>query len=314
MPSLAFVEIICCKKKYQQFHLEVAGHQKKADIESAHPPPVRFLSLWPRLPNMAPFDRNHRMLNHFQHNRDHLGKRISVHDTGGPAGLQTAGIRRYGDNLKPTGPNAPMGPKDYIEMASKLILASKSPRRKYLLRQAGIDFDVIPSNFDERSIEMTDPGQYVRSLSAAKAHDVARHYPGRWIIGADTIVLIDGQILGKPKGKEAARQMLHQLSGQTHQVYTGFTITCTDRTKCFTDAVCTDVTFKKLSPTEIEWYIQTDEPFDKAGAYAIQGLGTFLVKSISGSYTNVVGLPVCEVIEHLIREGVIRLNHSDQNR
>ena len=194
---------------------------------------------------------------------------------------------------------------------TKLILASKSPRRKYLLEQAGIDFDVIPSQFDENSMALKKPNLYVQALSQAKAEEVARKFPDRWIIGADTIVLIDGQILGKPTGKDAARQMLEQLSGQTHQVYTGFTICCVDRNKTHTDAVCTDVTFKELSQNEIEWYIHTDEPFDKAGAYAIQGLGTFLVKAIKGSYTNVVGLPVCEVIEHLIQEGVLQLHHDN---
>lgn len=194
---------------------------------------------------------------------------------------------------------------------TKLILASKSPRRKYLLSQAGIEFDVIPSHVDESTMAMNEPGLYVRSLSEAKAKKIAGKYPDRWVIGADTIVLIDGQVLGKPEGKDAARKMLTRLSGQTHQVYTGFTICCVRLAKCFTDAIRTDVTFKQLSPNEIEWYIHTDEPFDKAGAYAIQGLGTFLVKSICGSYTNVVGLPVCEVIEHLIREGVIRMHPAD---
>ena len=190
---------------------------------------------------------------------------------------------------------------------TKLILASKSPRRSYLLNQAGIEFDVIPSHFDENSVPLDDPDQYVRTLSRAKAQDVASRYPDRWVIGADTIVLINGKILGKPSDKPSARTMLEQLSGQTHQVYTGFTICCFSRQKKFTDVACTDVTFKKLTKHEIEWYIQSHEPFDKAGAYAIQGLGTFLVKSINGSYTNVVGLPVCEVIEHLIKEGIIRM-------
>jgi septum formation protein len=190
---------------------------------------------------------------------------------------------------------------------TKLILASKSPRRRYLLNQAGIEFDVIPSHFDENSVPLDDPAQYVRTLSRAKAQDVASIYPDRWVIGADTIVLINGKILGKPSDKPSARTMLEQLSGQTHQVYTGFTICCFSRKKKFTDVACTDVTFKKLTKDEIEWYIQSHEPFDKAGAYAIQGLGTFLVKRINGSYTNVVGLPVCEVIEHLIKEGIIRM-------
>jgi septum formation protein len=191
---------------------------------------------------------------------------------------------------------------------TKLILASKSPRRSYLLSQAGIEFDVVPSLFDENSVPLDDPAQFVSTLSRAKAQDVAARYPDRWIIGADTIVLIDGKILGKPGDQPSARIMLKQLSGRTHQVYTGFTICSLNRQKELTDVVCTDVTFKKLTKDEIEWYIHTQEPFDKAGAYAIQGLGTFLVKHINGSYTNVVGLPVCEVIEYLIKEGIIRMH------
>lgn len=191
---------------------------------------------------------------------------------------------------------------------NRLILASKSPRRNYLLKQAGIKFDVIPSQFDESTVPLDKPDSYVQTLSKAKANDIAYQYPEYWIIGADTIVLIDGQIIGKPKGKQAARKMLQHLSGRTHQVYTGYTICCVQLNKSLTDVVCTNVTFKELSPDEIEWYIHTDEPFDKAGAYAIQGLGTFLVKSIEGSYTNVVGLPVCEVIEVLLEEGVVQMN------
>lgn len=189
----------------------------------------------------------------------------------------------------------------------RLILASKSPRRRYLLSQAGLEFDVIPSGFDERSVPFTRPADYVSALSRAKADDIAAQHPESWVIGADTIVFMDGEVLGKPKGRDAARQMLRRLSGQTHQVYTGYTICCHHRQKRHTEAICTDVTFKILSEDEIEWYVHTDEPFDKAGAYAIQGLGTFLVRHINGSYTNVVGLPVCEVIECLIKEGVVTI-------
>ena len=194
-----------------------------------------------------------------------------------------------------------------VSQKTRLILASKSPRRSYLLRQAGITFDVIPSRVDESQIPVGAPESHVGILARAKAEDVASRNPDRWVIGADTIVLINGDLLGKPKDKESAREMLRQLSGQTHQVYTGFSICCQERQKQISDTVCTDVTFKALTADEIEWYIQTDEPFDKAGAYAIQGLGAFLVRRINGSYTNVVGLPVCEVIEHLIKQGVIHM-------
>ncbi|MDM8549611.1 Maf family protein [Desulfobacterales bacterium HSG2] len=183
-----------------------------------------------------------------------------------------------------------------------LILASKSPRRRYLLEQAGLSFSVIPSSFDEDTIPLQSPELYVKVLAEAKAGEVAEKYPHNWVIGADTIVLIDDTILGKPASKEEARSMLKRLSGQTHHVLTGYSIICKAKNRNFSETVKTRVLFKSLTDQEIEWYIHTKEPFDKAGAYAIQGLGTFLVKSISGSYTNVVGLPVCEVIEFLIKD------------
>jgi septum formation protein len=188
---------------------------------------------------------------------------------------------------------------------ASIILASKSPRRRYLLSRAGLTFTVVPSNFDESSISLSSPALYARALAESKAREISEKHPEAWVIGADTIVLIDGIILGKPGSRDEARTMLYRLSGQTHQVLTGYCICCQSADKFFAETVKTDVTFKKLTEAEIEWYIHTDEPFDKAGAYAIQGLGTFLVKEVHGSYTNVVGLPVCEVIEFLIREGVV---------
>ncbi len=188
-----------------------------------------------------------------------------------------------------------------------LILASNSPRRSYLLEQAGLKFAVIPSNFDEKSVTLSTPENYAKVLAEAKAADISKAYPESWVIGADTIVVIDGIILGKPDSKEQARSMLKRLSGKIHHVYTGYCICCRAKEKSFSNTVKTDVLFKNLADNEIEWYINTSEPFDKAGAYAIQGLGTFIVKSIKGSYTNVVGLPVCEVIEFLIEEGITGL-------
>ncbi|HUV50226.1 MAG TPA: Maf family protein [Anaerolineae bacterium] len=191
-----------------------------------------------------------------------------------------------------------------------LILASKSPRRRYLLEQAGLCFSVIPSDFDEKSVSLSPPETYVpetyvRVLAEKKAHDVSKRYPETWVIGADTIVLIGDTILGKPGSKAEAKSMLKCLGNQVHQVLTGYCICCEAKNKSFSETIRTEVLFKDLADEEIEWYINTKEPFDKAGAYAIQGLGTFLVKSINGSYTNVVGLPVCEVIEFLIKEGVV---------
>jgi septum formation protein len=186
-----------------------------------------------------------------------------------------------------------------------LILASKSPRRKQLLEQAGLSFTIIPSGVDEDSIDITAPDKLVKTLAEAKAKDVAKGYPECWVLGADTIVLIDGEILGKPVSTENARQMIRQLNGQTHEVFTGYAIYCDTQKTCISGVEKTEVTFKNLSQQEIEWYIKTEEPFDKAGAYAIQGLGSFLVKRICGSYTNVVGLPVCEVLEQLYKADII---------
>ena len=198
-----------------------------------------------------------------------------------------------------------------------MILASKSARRRYLLKQAGLSFSVIPSDFDESSVPVTNPDNYVKVLAESKAIDISDKYPESWIIGADTVVVIGGQILGKPISRSDAREMLKRLSGQTHLVLTGYCICCKAKNRFFSETIKTEVLFKNLTDQEIEWYIHTKEPFDKAGAYAIQGLGTFLVKSVNGSYTNVVGLPVCEVIEFLIKEGLLgfdsvkRINNMD---
>jgi septum formation protein len=189
-----------------------------------------------------------------------------------------------------------------------IILASKSPRRRYLLEKAGIEFTVVPSEVDENSVALSAPESYVKRLAEAKAMDISNRYPDCWIIGADTIVFIDSTIMGKPVSRDDARAMLNSLSAKTHQVHTGYCI-CHKATNNFiSECITTDVSFKKLSPKEIDWYINSGEPFDKAGAYAIQGIGTFLVKRINGSYTSVVGLPVCEVLEYLIKEGAVLRN------
>ncbi|MCK4487844.1 MAG: septum formation inhibitor Maf [Desulfobacterales bacterium] len=187
-----------------------------------------------------------------------------------------------------------------------LILASRSPRRRYLLEQAGLTFSVIPSTLDESSVPVSPPENHVRMLAKAKAVEVAELYPESWVIGADTIVLTGDAVLGKPDTAVQARQMLEALSGKTHRVLTGYCICCKAAGRSFSETVETKVLFKTLSESEIDWYINTSEPYDKAGGYAVQGLGTFLVKRIEGSYTNVVGLPVCEVMEYLLREGIVK--------
>jgi septum formation protein len=186
-----------------------------------------------------------------------------------------------------------------------LILASASPRRRDLLKIAGVKFHIIPSDVHEEDYPFTDPKSYARVLAEAKAADVAGRYPTRWVIGADSIVTIDGDVLEKPTSISEARQMIQMLSGNTHYVHTGYSIACEQKSHRFSDVVSTAVSFKSLTEKEIEWYIHTSEPYDKAGGYAIQGLGSFMVMKIHGSYTNVVGLPVCEVIDYLSKQGVI---------
>jgi septum formation protein len=187
-----------------------------------------------------------------------------------------------------------------------LILASASPRRRDLLKIAGVTFHIIPSDVHEKDYPFTDPKSYARVLAEAKAADVADRYPISWVIGADSIVTIDGDVLEKPTSISEARQMIQMLSGNTHYVHTGYSIACKQKSHHFSDVVSTAVSFKSLTEKEIEWYIHTTEPYDKAGGYAIQGLGSFMVTKIHGSYTNVVGLPVCEVIDYLSKQGAIR--------
>src|SRR6056297_1341455 len=175
------------------------------------------------------------------------------------------------------------------EHRPSIVLASASPRRKSLLKQAGIPFEVYVSGLDESRFPWTEPVDFTRTLARAKAAAVADLFPESWTIGADTIVEADGELLAKPASRNEARDMLTRLSGVVHRVYTGVAVICRSRDHCHTEVAQTDVIFKSLSAVEIEWYIHTEEPYDKAGGYAIQGLGTVLVKEVHGSYTNVVG-------------------------
>ncbi len=185
---------------------------------------------------------------------------------------------------------------------SQLILASASPRRKELLRQVGLDFTSIPSRIEEGIRGGEDFRHYPERISLEKALSVAEGLPqpkGCWVIAADTVVLIDSEILGKPRGPEEARSMLERLSGREHLVITGFSVVDA-RSKDFTQrSVESWVKLKRLVSEEIEGYLKTREPFDKAGGYAVQGIGSFMVERINGSYTNVVGLPICELIQVL---------------
>ena len=185
-----------------------------------------------------------------------------------------------------------------------LILASASPRRQELLSSAGISFEVLPSEVDEGFQEGEPPEEYVVRLARRKATKAGERHKDRWVLAADTVVVIDGRILGKPGDRQEAREMLGVLSDQEHRVITGFCLLRGDSGKSREGTVTTRVRFKRLSSREIEWYLDTGEPFDKAGAYAIQGKAAFMVREIRGSYTNVVGLPLTEVIEALQELGI----------
>lgn len=186
-----------------------------------------------------------------------------------------------------------------------LILASSSPRRQELLSLLGISLRIVPSEVDEFLRKGELPEEYVRRLANTKARGVAEKFPDFWVLAADTIVVIKGEVLGKPKDFQEAESMLKKLSDQEHQVITGYCLVKINAGKKIERVVSSRVKFKKLSQEEINWYINTGEPFDKAGGYAVQGKAAFMIKEIKGSYTNVVGLPLCEVIEDLQELGVI---------
>lgn len=187
-----------------------------------------------------------------------------------------------------------------------LILASQSPRRRELLLQMGLrDFQIIPAIGEEHLPENATPAQAVEVLSRQKAVEVARQHPQDVVVGADTVVALGNQILGKPQSREEAIATLTALSGEWHTVYTGVTLCQGD--KILTQSVATQVHFRPLSPEEISAYVSTGEPMDKAGSYGIQGLGGLLVESINGDYSNVVGLPICTLGQMLQQFGITTL-------
>ena len=190
-------------------------------------------------------------------------------------------------------------------VAAPLVLASGSPRRRELLADLGLEFDVHPSTLDEPQPQLGEhPVDYALRMAELKTRDVAERFPGVTVLGADTIVVLEEEIMGKPKDAEDALGMLTRLSGRTHQVVTGFTIVLPDG-ETVSQSVSTDVDMRVSGEAELKSYIATGEPMDKAGAYAIQGIGTFLVTAIRGSYTNVVGLPLARVLEVLASRGAI---------
>lgn len=195
----------------------------------------------------------------------------------------------------------------------EIILASGSPRRKQLLETMGLrSFRVLVPDFDENSVSLEDPARLVEALSQGKAAAAARTLsdPEALILAADTVVALQGEILGKPADSADAFRMLTSLSHTSHQVYTGFTVLQGGRS--ITEHEVTTVTFRPLSPEEIRAYLATGEPMDKAGAYGIQGLGSLLVEKIQGDFFNVMGLPICHLGQVLRSFGVdcLTMSHS----
>ena len=185
-----------------------------------------------------------------------------------------------------------------------IILASNSPRRKELLSMLGYDFRALPADCDERS-QLTEPSELVCALSRRKALSVPREQADL-VIGSDTVVALNGAILGKPADVRSAGEMLRSLSGKTHTVYTGLCVVYGEQTVC--ECVSCEVHFKELTEREIDAYLATGEPMDKAGAYGIQGKGAAMIEWIKGDYYAVMGLPCCRLNQILNSFGFFPTN------
>ncbi|MDI6776071.1 MAG: Maf family protein [Syntrophales bacterium] len=195
-----------------------------------------------------------------------------------------------------------------IVAAGRFILASASPRRIELLKLTGLHFEVIPGCVNETYLKGETPGEHVLRLSEDKVRVIASRHPDAWVLGADTIVIIHGEILGKPRTTAEAKEMLGKLSGQEHRVFTGFTIERKTIDVLIRNVVESLVIFKEIPEDELAWYVRSDEPYDKAGGYAVQGMSALFIREIHGSYTNVMGLPLCEVVEVLKSIGAIEFS------
>ena len=199
-------------------------------------------------------------------------------------------------------------------MTQKLILASKSPRRAEILQAVGWPFEAVAANVDETRAPDEDAVSYVERLAQTKAATVAERVPGSLVLGADTIVVVDGEILGQPHDAAKARRMLKLLNDKWHEVLTGVAI-INDRaeadTRVLIDHAVTRVRFGQMSEAEIDWYVSTHEPLDKAGAYAIQGHAALFIEEVQGDYFNIVGLPIRLVYELLNKTN---LTAADERR
>lgn len=188
-------------------------------------------------------------------------------------------------------------------MIGKIILASGSPRRRELLAGLGWNFEVIPPQVDEKKIDGEPPAELVKRLAEEKASSVASRFLGNWVLGADTVVVLEGRLLGKPNSEGEAAEMIAELSGRTHSVFTGVALIAPDGRKLI-NAEETRVTFRPLGKEDILAYIALGESMDKAGAYAIQERGTLLAERIDGCYFNVVGLPLFRVSQMFAEMGI----------
>jgi len=192
-----------------------------------------------------------------------------------------------------------------VKDGAAIILASESTRRVDILRTLGISFSIIPPDVDETKRKEETPTEFVERISHEKAWKVGNHFPDKWVIAADTIVVLKGRVLGKPKSERDAFNMLRDLRSKWHKVITGYCVLNVSKDIAYRDVVETKVFVRDLTDDEILRYIKTSEPLGKAGSYAVQGKGGYMVKEIKGSYTNVVGLPICEVAEALLSLGVL---------
>ena len=189
-------------------------------------------------------------------------------------------------------------------MSARLVLASASPRRRDILATLGLAFEAIAADVDETPRAQEPPAVLARRLAATKARAVAAREPGAFVLGADTVVVIDGEVLNKPADDADARAMVGRLGGRWHEVVTGVAL-ARGETQLEALDVRTRVRFRALSPDTVARYVATGEGRDKAGAYAVQGIGAGLVERIDGSYANVVGLPACETLQLLSRHGAL---------
>lgn len=194
-----------------------------------------------------------------------------------------------------------------VTPGQRLILASASQRRLELLQAFGLKFEVKPADCDETQLENENPQQMVLRLARAKANLISQHFKQDWVLGADTTVVLDGQILGKPADKAEAKRMLTCLQARSHLVWGGFCVINKKLGVEHVESHCSEVTMRSLSADFVSKYVESGEPMDKAGSYAIQGIGASIVQSVSGSYSNVVGLNLSACLQVLQKLGAVEL-------